>query len=1110
MDLVNPAFWLRGLYPPHSQSFLLNEDGNIVRTAITHHPIELPRLPLKDRDYYRQPAQDRGWRFDGETIYLERIRSRDFGRKLTAVSLDIGRSERAGPEGRIAVAIKRMSSLWHPILPPGYGFAILDTDRLEVLYHSDDRRSLVEDFFRQTGDNTRLKDAVLSGLPRDGIEARYRGIKRSFAVEPVVPDGRLPLSVVVFYDRELAGYWQSEIFLTAFFTTLINILGLVTATWFLAPRLTKGARSLNEAWYPLFPERIRPLKRSIVWGTPIAAAILAYAIAAGTSGLPQLIAVIMVQGCAVGFIWTLFHLPYAEASADPLTRVRMRPISYTIAQAAGGISRVVLLGCRLAGRPQSERDLKAATRLMARVIAPVAFVCVILIGFFAAFSQGLHMAHLWSLVVLAAFLILAVVAIPLIQINAYRSRDFMRYKQRRVLPVRMAVVSLLSALPALVYFEDAKSFQLLRIQLLAADEAVHGMERRCAAFTDDAWSMIPARFKDTTFQGMGAVVREDLRRLCGREGAIAWQHADIGAGGGWRFASLWDHSVLPRPVPDRPTAPLIAGPFPDDLQPVWDRGRNPLLPEFSFQDPASPSPGWRCNRPGEIDTLALPFFSAVLMDLVPFLTGDTSDHRQLLRDRIHVVDEQVVGLTICAVPAEPDLFPVAEQPVVRAGPAMTFRHFNGMIAWTGWTFTWPDAKLLTPFGFLSEPWHSLIRALFGFAVVATALWLWLRGVRWLTQFPFSLFAHKPQTLRMAGDHRRRDLRLEPWPFARINLDGAPADLSVESSRRHVSLSSIIECTTVSDLNLVLDTFEAVNANKRRTIFRLSDLDTLDDCRDRIISSNSTKHFVITGFEKLFLKRETRLKLLDALERIVWFRQERIHLVSTLPIENLIEHWDHYPGLDNVDDSDNDDEKLAAQRKLSEKDIEPDEPEQLRWQQVFVVFRDRYIQNRYAEDTPPESDAAIAAWPECRAAWNSLDKGERLVLHHLAEGNLVSGENNRALDRLIARGFVEWETYPRFRNTTFERFARSDAAESQRTFARWENDVPDGGWTLIRVPLTLAVFVMIGLIVFQVGELSNETIGLLSALFGTIPIVLGFLGGPGTDKRLRARTIKQRK
>ncbi|MCI0667651.1 MAG: hypothetical protein L0Y43_06315, partial [Methylococcaceae bacterium] len=145
-------------------------------------------------------------------FYSERIQSYDHGLKLTALSFPLrndgicfadncAQMENQNPatdksEPAVFVLVKMMQTFFAPVLPFGFGFAVIDDHSGEVYYHANDQRSLLENFYIETDRNTKLIAAVRS-RHSEFLSGIYNAQPHRFYTSPL--EGT-PWSLIVFYD----------------------------------------------------------------------------------------------------------------------------------------------------------------------------------------------------------------------------------------------------------------------------------------------------------------------------------------------------------------------------------------------------------------------------------------------------------------------------------------------------------------------------------------------------------------------------------------------------------------------------------------------------------------------------------------------------------------------------------------------------------------------------------------------------------------------------------------------------------------------------------------------------------------------------------------------
>ncbi|MDT4968560.1 MAG: hypothetical protein QOJ64_3297, partial [Acidobacteriota bacterium] len=101
------------------------------------------------------------------------------------------------PEKWVSAIDARFLSLMEPVIPAGFGFAIIDNNGT-VLFHSDEKQHLGENFFEECDNNRALRSAVV-GRADDLISTQYLGKGHRIYVEPL---GNSSWTLVVFRNKE--------------------------------------------------------------------------------------------------------------------------------------------------------------------------------------------------------------------------------------------------------------------------------------------------------------------------------------------------------------------------------------------------------------------------------------------------------------------------------------------------------------------------------------------------------------------------------------------------------------------------------------------------------------------------------------------------------------------------------------------------------------------------------------------------------------------------------------------------------------------------------------------------------------------------------------------
>lgn len=238
------------VYPLYGVAFFIEGQGQITGCLENNRTVNMrTEASVSNRRYFSTPgfhpellfswipqqSQGQKGHHDEQAIpyYTERIQSYDHGLKLTALSFplkanticSVGPSEKTS-ESKPCVfsVVKLMQSFFAPILPLGFGFAVIDDHSGEVYYHSNDQRSLIENFYIETDREARLIAAVQSRHSQY-FSGSYHAHRHRFYSAPL--DGT-PWSLVVFYKTssiELANL--RTVLLSLIYSSSITILLLL-------------------------------------------------------------------------------------------------------------------------------------------------------------------------------------------------------------------------------------------------------------------------------------------------------------------------------------------------------------------------------------------------------------------------------------------------------------------------------------------------------------------------------------------------------------------------------------------------------------------------------------------------------------------------------------------------------------------------------------------------------------------------------------------------------------------------------------------------------------------------------------------------------------------
>lgn len=202
---------------------------------------------VRERAYFHKVRHGFGWRrefpADADTciepeFWLEPVVSWNTGKSLAIYSAPVRQeltnegasSEGSASERGVVTMAANLLSLRQVVLPPGFGFAVIDGDG-DVQFHSDPERHRQENLFKETDGNRALQAAVL-GQASEWINASYIGTDHRMYVRPL---GSPPWFVIVYRDKEIFRTVNLEILsmsLILFLFYVLLALGPIMGIWF--------------------------------------------------------------------------------------------------------------------------------------------------------------------------------------------------------------------------------------------------------------------------------------------------------------------------------------------------------------------------------------------------------------------------------------------------------------------------------------------------------------------------------------------------------------------------------------------------------------------------------------------------------------------------------------------------------------------------------------------------------------------------------------------------------------------------------------------------------------------------------------------------------------
>lgn len=479
------------VYPPYDVAFVLDESGEQVGEQANYRMGEVSHIRVSDRPYFTHVRDGKLWslQVDGEPAeqaFLQRIKTYDHGWRLTAVSAPVAPEEIEGTEcesgGVIAAALtRRFDSLTSTVLPPGFGFALIDDDG-RVVFHSSDSRSLVENFLAETGSDWRLRTLVKLRRAR-AVDGRYRaeGAHR-FSVQPVRD---LPWTLVVFQRDNLYDLLRVDMLLAAGSHLILYVLGLLTAGLLIA-WLAPGSRA---SWF--WPDerlRARYWRGAVFVGVLFGFQMLSVL---WLRGVHLLLPILTLPPAALGFVYLALQGDGPRRRGGSLARL-------CVVAGAVGTYAIVFLAAKDA------------------ILDPRPMVVL-------------------SLLAIPAVLLAASWALSAPNADAERSRN----GQRAYLGLLFALLLVCVVGPSFALFKDVQRAQLDRLTRHGERVAVDAQMRRAAALRVDAARLDPERFggprpalveRSDTARCRGFYVQPSLvvsAELEGGRGAAAARSAEL-------------------------------------------------------------------------------------------------------------------------------------------------------------------------------------------------------------------------------------------------------------------------------------------------------------------------------------------------------------------------------------------------------------------------------------------------------------------------------------------------------------------------------------------------------------------------------------------------------
>jgi hypothetical protein len=177
------------VYPYFDMAFIMDETGEQrFKRVVDNTPVTLHNV--SHREYFKKIKAKQYWfTGNGQPMMLEAVYSQSTGRYELNLSL---------PLSLAAAGLSfRPLSVLEPVMPGGYGFAIIDAAG-KVIFHSDHCLNGNENFFSECTRGDTVKAAIFAGA-EEWIDDMYHGKRRDLYLRPVK---NVPWLLIVFRDRD--------------------------------------------------------------------------------------------------------------------------------------------------------------------------------------------------------------------------------------------------------------------------------------------------------------------------------------------------------------------------------------------------------------------------------------------------------------------------------------------------------------------------------------------------------------------------------------------------------------------------------------------------------------------------------------------------------------------------------------------------------------------------------------------------------------------------------------------------------------------------------------------------------------------------------------------
>jgi hypothetical protein len=188
-------------YPYFDNVFWFDADG-MQQYKITVQSRATPRTWVGADNYYQDVMSQRLLTLHGQKFSFDSLYSANTGEYFAVVAKPYQPGWNDLPpllQGMAGQAlVTRPWSLIDPVVPAGFGFAVVNHDGL-VQFHSSSARDKIEDFFKECRQDAALKSLVINAAG-DHLQVNYLGKRQKMVVRPMPYLAQPAASLIVFRD----------------------------------------------------------------------------------------------------------------------------------------------------------------------------------------------------------------------------------------------------------------------------------------------------------------------------------------------------------------------------------------------------------------------------------------------------------------------------------------------------------------------------------------------------------------------------------------------------------------------------------------------------------------------------------------------------------------------------------------------------------------------------------------------------------------------------------------------------------------------------------------------------------------------------------------------